>query len=307
MIDLIPHIQYLVVSHDCVILPGWGAIVARHIPACVSEGVLYPPVRELGFNPDVNYSDGMLASSVARREGISYAAAQVAVENAVEHLRNLYDIAGFLALPRIGTFRRSGDGAMTFVPESASRSIANIAFSGLPVMEVASASGSSLTAGEKVARIGGLRAFARGAAAAAVLLALGATLSTPVTVDRAAASYASVPAPSVSAAKPVVLPLAYPADTTMFIPVPDASVATDTMKPVAVPAHEFYLIVSSHVNRAEASAYVAARPNESLTVLESDRRFRIVAATGATLEEAMKLKGNADFNRRHPDAWVYRK
>lgn len=314
MIDIIPHIQYLVSRHDCVILPGWGAIVARHIPACVSEGMLYPPVRELGFNPDVNHSDGMLAHSVARREDISYSTAQTVVAAEIERLRHLYDIAGFLALPRIGTLRRSPEGSMTFTPVAADKSIANISFLGLPSMEVADLAGVSSGPEAGPARFGGLRAFARGAAAVAALLALGITLTTPIVVEHADTSLASVPAPKVTAAKPVVLPLTLPADTTLFIPVPDAATATDTLRapavaPASVAAHTpaYYLIVSSHANRAEAQEYVSARPDEHLTIFESDRRFRIVAATGSSIAEAQALKANADFNRRHPDAWVLRK
>jgi hypothetical protein len=314
VIDIIQHIQYLVSRHDCVILPGWGAIVAQHVPACVSDGILYPPVRKLGFNPAVNHNDGMLAHSVARREGISYDSAVAAVTAAIAKLRNLYDVAGLLALPRIGTLRRDSSGTMSFIPVADAKSIANIAFFELPVMEVVD-NARQESASEAVVRLSGLRAFARGAAAVAAMIALGITLTTPVIVNRADTSFASVPAPKVTAAKAVNLPLAAPADSTLFIAVPNHADATDTLKlapaPAAVAAKAlaptFYLIVSSHANRAEANAYVAARPDEKLTVFESDRRFRIVAATGSSFNEAVALKSNADFSRRHPDAWVLRK
>lgn len=321
VIDIIPHIQYLVSRQDCVVLPGWGAFIASYMPASVSDGMLMPPSRIVGFNPDVNHNDGVLATSVARRERISYDTASSAVVAAVARLRELYDVAGQLNVPRIGTFRRDADGAMTFTPADAGESVAGMIYRGLPAVEIemreVAGGGDAVETGERVAAIGGLRAFGRVAAAVAVMLGLGITLSTPIAVDNSRMNYASVPAPRVTAAKPAVIPPVVSPDARLFAVIPDSATATATVTPeakAAAPAPEsvagvarFYLIVSSHTSAAEARHYIAQRPDENLATLFRDGRYRVYAATGATFEAAKALTANADFARRHPDAWVYRR
>ncbi|MDE5687939.1 MAG: hypothetical protein K2I18_04845 [Paramuribaculum sp.] len=323
MIDIIPHIQYLVSRQDCVVLPGWGAFIASYMPARVSGGVLMPPARVVGFNPDVNHNDGVLATSVARRDSIGYDTASSAVSAAVARLRELYDVAGQLTVPRIGTFRRTAEGAMNFVPADFEDSIAGMIYRGLPSVEVGAeelvSDNDAVEAGRNVAALSGLRAFGRVAAAVALLLGLGITLSTPIAVDSNRMNYASVPAPRVSAAKPAVIPPVVSSEAKLFAVIPDSAASTAIVAPQAQSAaHQpkavsaaadarFYLIVSSHASAAEAQRYIAQNSDENLATLVRDGRYRVYAATGSTFEAAKALTHNADFARRHPDAWVYSK
>ena len=76
MITICEHIEYLLRNHDCVIVPGWGAFIAQYQPASFTEdGQMLPPSRLIGFNASISHQDGLLASSVMRREKISYDAA----------------------------------------------------------------------------------------------------------------------------------------------------------------------------------------------------------------------------------------
>lgn len=309
MLDIIPHIQYLVTCNDCVVLPGWGAFIASHVRAYVSDGIMYPPSRVLGFNPSVNHDDGLLVASVVRRESMPYQTAKAAVAAGVEQLRNLYDIAGFVTIPRIGTLRRDKDSNTIFTP--AADSIASAEFLALPTMEVSVAVPESVNEGEKVTRISGIRGFGRVAAAVAVLVGLGITLSTPVLVDRENNHFASIPAPAVTAAKTITLPSVEAANEAFYIAKPDSS-ATETVAisadaPKIVPEASYYLIVSSHSNIGEAKKFVEMHQGDNLTIFESDNRYRIVAATGTTFEEARSLKADDSFNSRYPDAWVLRR
>lgn len=325
VIDIIPHIQYLVSRQDCVVLPGWGAFIASYMPARVCGGMLMPPARVVGFNPDVNHNDGVLATSVARREGIGYDTASAAAVAAVARLRELYDVAGQLTVPRIGTFRRTAEGAMTFVPADLEDSIAGMIYRGLPSVEIGAeeiiSDNDAVEAGRSVAALSGLRAFGRVAAAVAVLLGLGITLSTPIAVDSNRMNYASVPAPRVSAAKAAVIPPVVSSDARLFAVIPDSAASTASVTPKTAPSASepkavatvapadarFYLIVSSHASAAEAQRYIAQHPDENLATIVRDGRYRVYAASGSTFEAAKALTGNADFARRHPDAWVYRK
>ncbi|MDE6049687.1 MAG: hypothetical protein K2G09_08370, partial [Paramuribaculum sp.] len=96
MLDIIPHIQYLLLRKDCVVLPGWGAFITNRVNAYVADGVMYPPSRTIAFNPSLNHDDGDLTASVARQCGIRFEAAKASVTAAIEQLRRLYNIVGYV-------------------------------------------------------------------------------------------------------------------------------------------------------------------------------------------------------------------
>ena len=56
MIELARHIEILLLENDCVIIPDFGGFIAHYQPArYIKEENLYlPPVRTIGFNPQLN-------------------------------------------------------------------------------------------------------------------------------------------------------------------------------------------------------------------------------------------------------------
>ena len=56
------HIFNLLQEHDCVIVPNFGAFVARNISAKISSdgSRIYPPNKEITFNKSLIKSDGLL-------------------------------------------------------------------------------------------------------------------------------------------------------------------------------------------------------------------------------------------------------
>ena len=65
MIELARHIEILLLENDCVIIPDFGGFIAHYQPArYIKEENLYlPPVRTIGFNPQLTINDGLLAQS----------------------------------------------------------------------------------------------------------------------------------------------------------------------------------------------------------------------------------------------------
>ncbi|MDE6109356.1 MAG: hypothetical protein K2F72_03620, partial [Muribaculaceae bacterium] len=114
---IIAHIEHLLVTHDCVVLPGIGAVLAHTVEARVDRtaGMAVPPRRVFTFNPAINHNDGVLAASIARRDEISYEAACRVVETAGEAMIVELETTGKLALGRVGTLMRGSDGSMSFV------------------------------------------------------------------------------------------------------------------------------------------------------------------------------------------------
>ena len=80
------HIFNLLQEHDCVIVPNFGAFVARNISAKISNdgSKIYPPNKEITFNKSLIKSDGLLINEISSNENISY-------EVANDKLNNLSD------------------------------------------------------------------------------------------------------------------------------------------------------------------------------------------------------------------------
>ncbi|MBD5244818.1 MAG: hypothetical protein HDS57_05055 [Barnesiella sp.] len=324
VISIIPHIQYLVRHNDCVVLPGFGALIAHRIGARIENGVMFPPSRTLGFNPSVCHNDAMLASSVARKEGLSYAAAVSAVTSAIDELRRVYDVAGVMTIPRVGTFTRTSEGTMEFTPDR-DDCIASGAFYGFPAISLTTADDTSEVAGEVLPSryLSTFRRVMRVAASVIVLVALGVALSTPVLVERDGRHYASLSLPEIAAAHAVVLPevQAPVEEREMYLAIPAAELTTSAspsgdnlsaQNPVVSssvrmnPADRYFLVVASYETAAQARLYVAQRPSENLAVLETPGRCRVYAATGSSVAEARVLMDDPSFRELHPDGWVHK-
>lgn len=123
MINLIGHIEYLMLSRQCVIVPGLGAVLSQSISAHydVESGAWLPPVRRFSFNPDLTDNDGLLASSIARAQRVSYDAACRLLAEAVDAMRHQLDVERRLSLGRIGELAMDDNQLLTFKPYDAER------------------------------------------------------------------------------------------------------------------------------------------------------------------------------------------
>lgn len=103
------HIENLLRKHDFVIIPAFGGFVASEKSAQIENGYLLPPTRTVGFNPDLNYNDGLLAQEVAKEEGISLKEANFYIKESVEKLNNTLVNFKYLSFANIGTFQLNND------------------------------------------------------------------------------------------------------------------------------------------------------------------------------------------------------
>ena len=74
MKNIFSHIAYLLTKHECVIIPGFGALVHSNVPAkdTMDEDIFSPPFILLGFNSELKHNDGILADSIKKEQKISY-------------------------------------------------------------------------------------------------------------------------------------------------------------------------------------------------------------------------------------------
>lgn len=120
---IIDHLEYLLRRHDCVTVPGIGAIMVRQRAARFDSRnplVLLPPARELAFNGALVESDGILETSVARRCGISFEAASRMVREEADSLLHQLRDFGALMLGHLGELTFTRHQTIMFTPSDAS-------------------------------------------------------------------------------------------------------------------------------------------------------------------------------------------
>ena len=118
MIELERHIEILLLDNDCVIVPGLGGFMTHHVDAAYDEeeGVFFPPLRTLGFNPQLTMNDSLLVQSYIEAYDISYPEAQRRIEGEVVELRQRLDTDGSYELNDIGTLKLNDEGHLEFMP-----------------------------------------------------------------------------------------------------------------------------------------------------------------------------------------------
>ena len=121
MIEIARHIEVLLLSNDCVIVPGFGGFMAHHVDARydMSDGSFIPPIRTLGFNPQLKINDSLLIHSYIDAYELSYPEAQLRIEREVSELLERLDETGSYELNNIGTLTKNLDGNLEFKPNEA--------------------------------------------------------------------------------------------------------------------------------------------------------------------------------------------
>jgi hypothetical protein len=112
------YIAYLLTKHECVIVPRLGAFVVSGPEEQENRkvGMLCPPSKFLGFNPDIRHNDGLLANAIAKAESITY-------KDACRHLSRIVDfiIARLerqtpVKLASVGKLEQSAERKYIFTP-----------------------------------------------------------------------------------------------------------------------------------------------------------------------------------------------
>ena len=118
MIELDRHIEILLLSNDCVIVPDLGGFMAHHADARyeTQEHTFLPPFRTLGFNPQLKMNDSLLVQSYIEAYDISYPEAFRRIQDEVAELRQYLETEGRCELNDIGTLSLNDEGNIEFEP-----------------------------------------------------------------------------------------------------------------------------------------------------------------------------------------------
>ena len=118
MIELERHIEILLLSNDCVIVPNLGGFMTHHVDAHYDDkdNMFLPPRRTLGFNPQLKINDSLLAQSYIEAYDISYPEAIRRIEGEVAEMKQHLDNEGYYELNDLGLLRINDEGRVEFEP-----------------------------------------------------------------------------------------------------------------------------------------------------------------------------------------------
>ncbi len=118
MIEIERHIEILLLDNDCVIVPGLGGFMTHHVDARYDErdNMFLPPMRTLGFNPQLKMNDSLLAQSYIEAYDMSYPEAIKQIEDETMEIRQNLENSGVYELNDIGTLILNDNGNIEFNP-----------------------------------------------------------------------------------------------------------------------------------------------------------------------------------------------
>ena len=118
MIELERHIEILLLNNDCVIVPDLGGFMAHHCEARFDDEdcLFLPPLRTLGFNPQLKMNDSLLAQSYIEAYDISYPEAIRRIEAEVAELKQHLSTEGYYEMNDLGVLAVNDEGKLEFEP-----------------------------------------------------------------------------------------------------------------------------------------------------------------------------------------------
>lgn len=290
MNEIIRHIEYLLVTNDCVVIPGFGAVIAHDMPSRFDRGhhVFMPPSRTFSFNSSLTHNDGLLVASIARSKSISFESSRNMVSREVEAMKRKLTETGKISLGLVGTLISDENGILSFEPGRTAATLSpkylwlpELTFS--PITELArkNAQAEALAAmtTERISPVNYLYRAFKVAASFVLLLALGFVLTTPINFEKA--QYASLGLENFSVSQSNES-----AKTSKIIRRPGESSGVvklylrefdDAVFAVDTAAHAAY-VRERQLARASESIAVSQNQVSDLRMDDNDRYFLIIAS-----------------------------
>ncbi|MDO5522662.1 MAG: hypothetical protein Q4G48_01300 [Bacteroidia bacterium] len=118
MNQLISHIEFLLHTHDCVIVPALGGFVVNSTPSQKNGlSVFHSPACELAFNRELTHNDGLLVQSYMQTDGISFEQATQKIEQSAREIKSLLRSEKFADLGDLGSFKMIDEQRYIYQPK----------------------------------------------------------------------------------------------------------------------------------------------------------------------------------------------
>lgn len=115
---MIETIHQLLLTNNCVIIPGFGAIIANYQPAEIRlfDNKIVPPTKILAFNKSLQTNDGILVNAIMHQFQISYQEAEEKVAEFSKECQQTLEANNSLILKEIGKIYFDEEKRVQFQP-----------------------------------------------------------------------------------------------------------------------------------------------------------------------------------------------
>ncbi len=110
------YIHDLLLEHETVIIPGFGAFLSEYKPAEISETEIKPPSRQVSFSSNIRNNDGLLVGYVANQEKVSHFDALKIIEKERDNIIFRLDKGEEVTLEEIGKLFHNEKDRIQFTP-----------------------------------------------------------------------------------------------------------------------------------------------------------------------------------------------
>ncbi len=319
---IIPYIEELLYDHDFVVIPSFGGFVAGYQAArLTTEGSIYPAQKEISFNTNVQYNDGLLVQTIMEKQQISFSQATSLLHATTNEWRRVLHLEGSLQFGVIGTFSLSATGVLSFTPAFANDFL-SVSFGFHPfyfpqVIEESTrpiepdvADNVVLFTPQSMSWSSTVR-YVVASAAVILLFVLFPVNLTNIPIDY----QASICGYRFS---PTVTENALPQTDTTYVDVseqksPELLVekqSSPIVPKITPPQERFYIVIGSFQTEQMAQRFVSELPAafQLATIVFSENRYRITTASFDTEQDGEFFLQT--FHQNHPrykDAWLLKK
>ncbi len=312
MNEIALHIDYLLHTHDCIIVPGLGGFVVNTTD--VEKNGLWgldAPTFELLFNNKLTYNDGLLAESLMKTNNVSYDVAIKKIESACKELKNKLIKGEAVEWDNLGTFKIDTDNNIVFLPN---KDYVRPQFFGLsnarfkPVVLALSTTDNDKNAYS----LKSIAQYVSAAIAAAVVLffvVLSLNNSTPNSQYAEIVSKPLIFASSASKTK--VAKQTQPTAIVANDNLPTEAKASNAVAQPQTSTNNYYIIVGVYEVReiAEKSlSRLKSQGFETASMIETPRRLDVYSASFSNRDDAQTFlhKFHKD-NPQYKDAWILKR
>lgn len=112
------RISELLMLHDCVVLPGFGAFIGNYQPSKLHPvtHLIQAPNKQLVFNRNLKTDDGLLVNAIGSGLNISFSEARDLLVEYIRYAENLIGAGERLIIEKVGDFKKDVEGKIVFSP-----------------------------------------------------------------------------------------------------------------------------------------------------------------------------------------------
>ena len=314
MNTVLRHIEFLLSSHDCVIVPGLGAFLAENQEAQydANNNVFNAPCRRFAFNRQLDNNDGMITMSIARSKALDYNAASRIVSDGVSQIKNELRRTGEVCIGRLGRLTLSKNTLIQFAPypgdmiSPLSNWIGNLKIKDIETIKAqadidnADKNGLRSEIQKILSNQRKIKLFVRSAIGAAAAILIAILVSTPVKVD----TYTASTVPNVTSPKAIEVPITASAQSENGTNQAEEAPESETVRfNVSDP---YIVVVGAFFTLDDTNVFISQHSGKNLNfdVVKCGNHYRIYSASGQNAAEAYQQISRPEIRENFKSAWV---